>query len=62
MNAYGLHEKADQKHSGKHILEEISTKVSINFAGMLLVACKQHIMLFLETLKSYDDSAVVISK
>ena len=36
------------------------TKVVINFAGMLIVARKQH-MLLLETLKSYE-SAVVILK
>ena len=36
-------------------------KVARNFAGMLLVACKQH-MLLLETLKSYDSAVHVISK
>ena len=37
----------------------INVNVAINFAGMLLAACKQ--LLLHETLKSYD-SAVVISK
>ena len=61
MNVYGLREKADlsmctvwakknvkKKKKGKHVI-----RVAINFAGMLLVACKQH-MLQLDTLKDYD--------
>ena len=50
----------NMKHTGKHVLVKKNIRMAINFAGMLLVACKQH-MLLLETLKSYD-SAVVISK
>ena len=39
-------------YSGKHVLVKILKK-AINFAGMLLVASKQHMSLF-ETVKSYD--------
>ena len=38
--------------------EEI-LRVAINFAGMLLVACKQH-MLLLETLKCYESAVVIL--
>ena len=66
MNIYGLHKKADlsmcttyaQKFFTKHDSRNTQVsmflkkyKMAINLAGMLLVACKRH-MLLLVTLKS----------
>ena len=49
--------KHDSRNTRKNVLQK-KNKSGYQFAGMLLVACKQH-MLLLKGIKSYD-SAVVI--